>query len=135
MKIELTDFGYSYPPVRKHHNDAGSDVHSVLDINLYPHQTVKIPLGFGVKIPDGYVGFLMPRSGLSSLGVVAQNPPIDSGYRGELIAIVSNLTDYAYAIKEGDRIAQLVIVPVVLAEFEENVGDKRGEGGFGSTGI
>lgn len=134
MKIKLIDFGYMAAPRRVHANDAGADVEALVSCVIPPHTTVKIPLGFGLVLPDGYAAYVFPRSGLSSKGIVAELPPIDSGYRGQIHAIVSNLTDHDYYVEAGERIGQLVITPVVLADFIITDIEQRGENAFGSTG-
>jgi dUTP pyrophosphatase len=134
MKIKLIDFGYKTPPCRAHENDAGADVYSTKKTVIYPHSTEKIPLGFGLELPDGYAGYIFPRSGLSARGIVCELPPIDSGYRGEVHAIVSNISDEAYQVNEGDRVGQLVIMPVVIADFITGDIKERGTGAFASTG-
>lgn len=134
MKIKLIDFGYMDMPKRAHANDAGADVHALVGCIIPAHRTVKIPLGFGLVLPDGYAAYIFPRSGLSAKGIVAELPPIDSGYRGQIHAIVSNLTDRNYYVEAGDRIGQLVITPVVLADFITEDIAQRGENAFGSTG-
>lgn len=133
MKIKLLDFG-GLPPTRKHYNDAGADVYADKSYTLHPHSTVKIPLGFGLEIPDGFTGFIFPRSSLSAQGVVCELPPIDSGYRGEVHAVMTNLGMHTYTVAPGDRIGQLVILPVVLPEFVKELGEQRGNGAFGSSG-
>ena len=140
MKVKVIDFGYEKLPFRAHDNDAGADVHVCLHngddaITLMPHATTKIPLGLGLCLPDGYAAFVFPRSGLSSKGIVCELPPIDSGYRGEIHAIVHNGSSVPFDIKNGDRIGQLVIVPIVVADFVTESGPERGSGAFGSTGI
>lgn len=135
MKIKLIDFGGldDRRPFRAHDNDAGADVFAPYDRTIYPGQVLKLPLGFGVEIPDGYVGYIFPRSSLSARGIVCELPPIDSGYRGEIHAVVSNVGGDGYDIKQGDRIGQLVIMPVVIADFVTNK-DERDCGAFGSSG-
>lgn len=134
MKIELIDYGYEFAPNRAHDNDAGADVYSTSCYFIEPHQTVKIPLGFGIKLPDGYVAFVNPRSGLSSRGITTELAPIDSGYTGEIHAIVTNNSNEPFEIYEGDRVGQLVVVPVVIADFVTERSEQRGDNGFGSTG-
>lgn len=134
MKIKVIDFGYTHLPSRAHENDAGADVYSTKKCVVFPHSVEKIPLGLGLELPDGYAAFVFPRSGLSSKGIVCELPPIDSGYRGEIHAIVSNVSDEPYQINEGDRIGQLVITPVVIADFVTEKGEERGAGAFASTG-
>lgn len=140
MKIQVIDFGYEKLPFRAHDNDAGADVHvclhnDLLAAKILPGDTAKIPLGLGLCLPDGYAAFVFPRSGLSSRGITCELPPIDSGYRGEIHAIVHNGSNEPFEIKNGDRIGQLVVLPVVVADFVTETGPERGDGGFGSTGV
>ena len=134
MKIKLIDFGMKYAPERAHYNDAGADVHVRGDWYINPHGTRKIPLGFGLELPDGYAAFVFPRSSWSSKGVACELPPVDSGYKGQIHAVVTNHTDECVKISDGERIGQLVVVPVVVADFVTDVGTERGSGAFGSTG-
>lgn len=144
MKIKVIDFGYEKLPNRAHYNDAGADVCVCFHDEdkkegtwIAPQDTIKVPLGLGLCLPDGMAAFVFPRSGLSSKGITCELPPIDSGYRGEIHAIVTNCSDIPRWIGQGERIGQLVVVPVVLADFccesdfKEN---ERGANGFGSTG-
>lgn len=135
MKVKVIDFGYEYLPKRAHANDAGADVHSIVRRVIRPHTTERIPLGFGLELPDGYMACVYPRSGLSAKGIVCELPPIDSGYRGEVHAIVSNLSDEDFPVEFGDRLGQLVITPVVIADFVTETGKERGTDAFGSTGV
>lgn len=135
MKIRIIDYGVpeNRLPVRAHDNDAGADVFAPRNSTIYPGQVLKIPLGFGVEIPVGYAGYIFPRSSLSSKGIVCELPPIDSGYRGEIHAVISNVGNIPYDIAEGDRIGQLVIMPVIIADFVTATAE-RGSGAFGSSG-
>ena len=143
MKIKVIDYGYEKLPFRAHENDAGADVHAKIpgkpgelgSIIIWPHETVKIPLGVGLILPDGYAAYVFPRSGLSAKGITCELPPIDSGYRGEIHAIVTNCGNEPYKVSNGDRIGQLVITPVVIADFVVEDIKERGDNGFGSTGI
>lgn len=140
MKVKVIDFGYESLPKRAHGNDAGADVHACLrnyddEIIIEPHGTFKVPLGLGLCLPDGYAAYVFPRSGLSSKGLVCELPPIDSGYRGEIHAIVHNGTNEPVTICNGDRVGQLVIMPVVVADFVTETGEERGANAFGSTGV
>jgi len=138
MKVKVIDFGYEKLPLRAHDNDAGADVYACLHkediVTLMPGATAKIPLGLGLCLPDGYAAYVFPRSGLSSKGIVCELPPIDSGYRGEIHAIVHNGSIRSFDISNGDRIGQLVILPIVVADFVTETGPERGDGAFGSTG-
>lgn len=138
MKIKVLNFGYDKLPFRAHENDAGADVHACFhDYDAYllrPQCTIKVPLGIGLVLPDGYAAYVFPRSGLASKGIVCELPPIDSGYRGEIHAIVTNCSNEEFYIHNGDRIGQLLITPVVIADFITNDIEERGANGFGSTG-
>lgn len=121
--------------------DAGLDLSSSIDVEVAPAQRTLVPTGLAVAIPDGYAGLVLPRSGLALReGLTMANSPglIDSGYRGEVTCAVVNLDrERPVTIRRGDRIAQLLIVPVPAVEpewVEELPPSARGEGGFGSTG-
>ena len=121
---------------------AGMDLRALLDadISIPPLGRVKIPTGLKLEIPEGYEGQVRPRSGLAiKKGLTVLNSPgtIDSDYRGDLDIILINLGSEDIIIKDGERIAQLVIAPVCKADITEvNVLSEtvRGGGGFGSTG-
>lgn len=134
MKIKLIDYGYKNAPKRAHYNDAGADVYVNGDYTLKPGSSTKIPLGFGLELPDGLAAYVFPRSGLSSRGIVCELPPIDSGYKGEIHAIVTNCSNWDYEVKSGDRVGQLVIMPVILADFAIEDQEERGSSGFGASG-
>jgi len=122
---------------------AGMDICAFLesDIIIPPLGRVKIPTGLKFEIPGGYEGQVRPRSGLAvNYGLTVLNSPgtIDSDYRGELEIILVNLGSADVTVKNGDRIAQLVITPVCRARLEETLsltGTARGSAGFGSSGI
>ena len=103
-------------------------------IVLKPNSITKIPLGFGLELPDGLAGFVFPRSGLSSKGITCELPPVDSGYRGEIHAIVTNNSTEDFVVNFSDRIGQLVIIPVIIPDFLTELGSDRGTGAFESTG-
>ena len=136
MKIKLIDFGVPehQRPYRPHGNDAGADVYLPYDCTLQPGEIAKIPLGFGLEIPDGYAGYIFPRTSMAVKGLVCELPPVDSGYRGEIHAIISNVSNQAQSLFKGARIGQLVITPTVIADFVTDLGTERGTGSFGSTG-
>ncbi len=122
---------------------AGFDLHAAVEtaITLDPGARTRVPTGLAIAVPEGYEAQVRPRSGLAFRhGIVLPNAPgtIDSDYRGEIQVIVMNAGDEAFRIERGDRIAQLVVAPVVVARFVE-VSDldatERGAGGFGSTGV
>ena len=141
IKIKLLD--KSLPvPVYAHKGDAGLDLFSSADAVIKPYERKLIPTGIKIAIPEGYAGFVQPRSGLAiKHGIALVNSPglIDSGYRGEISVILINLDrKNDFTIKKGDKICQLVIKKIEQAELIEteclDLSD-RGEGGFGSTGI
>ena len=122
--------------------DAGLDLYAAHDVTLYPGERARVPTGVAVAIPEGYAGFVQPRSGLAArvgLGLVNSPGLIDAGYRGEIQAIAINLDPLRpIDIHRGDKIAQLVILPVLhaeLAEVDALPESSRGSGGFGSTGV
>lgn len=110
-------------------------------MSLEPGARAAVPTGMAVAIPQGHAGLVLPRSGLArKVGVTVANAPglIDAGYRGELVVLLVNLGADAHEIAAGDRIAQLVVVPIALPEVvlveELPASDGRGDGGFGSSG-
>ena len=121
---------------------AGLDLASAADeaITIPPGGRVAVPTGLAFEIPQGFEGQVRPRSGLArKFGITLPNAPgtIDSDYRGEVMVLLANLGAEAYVVQPGDRVAQLVIAPVVTAELEEVESleeSKRGDGGFGHTG-
>jgi len=128
-------------PTRAHDGDAGLDLYACEAAHIGPGERWSVGTGIAVEIPDGHAGLVLPRSGLArEHGISLVNGPglIDSGYRGEISVLLIN-TDPAetFRVAPGDRIAQLVISPVALAEPVEvdSLADSaRGEGGFGSSG-
>lgn len=128
-------------PTYAYTGDAGLDLRSYEDIELKPFERKLVSSGLAVAIPDGYAGFVQPRSGLAAkLGLSIVNTPglIDAHYRGELKVILINLdAESTVVLQKGERIAQLVIqkVPAVeLVEVDELDETDRGTGGFGSSG-
>ena len=140
LKIQKLDKSLKTPEYA-HIGDAGLDLYSALDCIIRPYERRKVPTGIKIAIPDGYAGFVQPKSGLAiKNGLSLVNTPglIDSGYRGEVCAILINLDpEKDFIIKRGDKICQLVIQKVLDVEIEiadELEDTSRGEGGFGSTG-
>lgn len=129
-------------PCRATKDSAGADLCACIedDVVLMPGDRKLIPTGIAIAVPTGYGGFVFARSGLSSkFGISLANcvGVIDSDYRGEVKISVINHSDEAYVIKNGERIAQLVIMPVSLCDYgfcDELGSTERGIGGFGSTG-
>ena len=128
-------------PVYAHDGDAGCDLMSAADLVLKPGERAMVPTGIAIAIPEGFAGFVQPRSGLAAkhgIGIVNGPGLIDSGYRGEIkVILINHDPGEAFSIKRGDKIAQLVIQEVARAGFnqvQDLEGTKRGSGGFGSTG-
>lgn len=137
MKIKIIKFDdyCEKLPNRAHHNDSGADVFAAKTVTIAPHSVYAVPLGMGTIIPDGYDAIIHCKSGLSKKGIWAANAPIDAGYRGEIHAILYNTTDEPYTFERGDKVGQLVVRPVIYADFVEDFGEEdRGSGAFGSTG-
>ena len=123
-------------------NAAGADLYACIDSALVvrPGETVLVPTGLSMEIPEGYAGLIYARSGLASKkGLAPANKVgvIDSDYRGEVLVALHNHSAADASIEPGERIAQLVITPYIMGVFEEaeDLSDtERGKGGFGSTG-
>lgn len=120
---------------------AGADLYSAMDeITIAPHETTLVKTGLSIELPIGFAGLIYARSGLASKrGLAPANKVgvIDCDYRGEIMVALHNHSEVPQTVAKGERIAQLVITPYIVADFEET--DElsetvRGEGGFGSTG-
>ena len=127
-------------PAYAHPGDAGADLVAAVDVELAPGERAVVPTGVAIALPEGYAAFVHPRSGLAAKhGVTVLNSPgtIDADYRGEISVILINHGDAPFMIRRGERIAQMVIAPVVRAELAVAASlsaTDRGSGGFGSTG-
>lgn len=128
-------------PSYAHASDAGMDVRSVEDVIVPAMGRVLVHTGLVMLLPPMYEAQVRPRSGLAlKHGITVLNTPgtIDSGYRGEVCVILANFGDSDFQVKKGDKVAQIVVAPVVQAEIEaasEIDETDRGAGGFGSTGV
>lgn len=129
-------------PTRAHEGDAGFDMRSAETFDLEPFERRLVPTGIALEIPEGYAGLIIPRSGLAAKhGISIVNAPglIDSGYRGEICVSLINLDkDRRFHVEEGDRIAQLVILPIPNTSFsavDALSSSNRGTNGFGSSGL
>ena len=141
IKLTRLPHGAGLPfPAYATEGAAGLDVVTAEDVSLEPGARHAVATGFAIEIPPGYEVQVRPRSGLAlKQGVTCLNTPgtIDSDYRGEVKVILANLGHERFAVRRGERIAQLVPAPVLRAAFEEvaQLSDsERGAGGFGSTG-
>jgi dUTP pyrophosphatase len=139
IAIQLLDDGLPMPAAA-HPGDAGVDLSAREPAKLEAGDRATMPTGVAVAIPPGYAGLVVPRSGLAARhGISVVNGPglIDTGYRGEIQVVLINLGTKPFIIERGDRIAQLVVIPVSEPEFtvvQELPESERGSGGFGSTG-
>lgn len=128
-------------PRLAHPGDAAVDLCTTVGVTLQPGERLGVPTGLAVAIPDGFAGLVLPRSGhalRSGIGVVNGPGLIDSGYRGEISVILVNHGQETVSFEPGDRIAQLMVVPVPAVEWVEveDLGETgRGDAGFGSTGF
>jgi dUTP pyrophosphatase len=129
-------------PAYAHPGDAGADLMAAAAFVLQPGQRETVPTGVSIALPDGYAAFVMPRSGLAARhGITIVNSPgtVDAGYRGEIkVTLLNTDAEHPFTIEVGDRIAQLIVMPVSRAIFIPVVslpGSHRGESGFGSTGL
>jgi dUTP pyrophosphatase len=123
-------------PTRAYRDDAGWDLYALEDVWLEQGVQVAMNVGLSVAIPRGHVGFIMGRSSMNKRGIVCHTGVIDCGYTGELGVLLTS-TRGNEVIRQGDRIAQLVVVPIYPFEIEEVTElapSDRGEGGFGSSG-
>jgi dUTP pyrophosphatase len=128
-------------PRYAHPGDAGADLTSTEALRLEPGQRALVGTGVRIALPDGYAAFVVPRSGLAAKhGITIVNSPgtVDAGYRGEIkVSLLNTDATEAFDIAVGDRIAQVIVMPVTRASFlpvDELPDSVRGEGGFGSTG-
>ena len=129
-------------PVYGHPGDAGADLHSAEQLVLRPGARATVGTGVSLALPNGFAAFVVPRSGLAARnGITIVNSPgtVDAGYRGEIrITLLNTDAVEPFAIEVGDRIAQLIVMPVARAEFIPVAtlpGSHRGGSGFGSTGL
>ena len=124
-------------PTRGHNTDAGLDLRTPVTCVAYPHSSICIDTGVHVEIPEGYCGLLKSKSGLNTKFMIQTEGVIDAGYTGSIVVPVYNHSDEPYIFGAGDKITQLVIVPILLPELElvDSLEETdRGDNGFGSTG-
>jgi dUTP pyrophosphatase len=141
MQITFQKLDSELPtPGHAHPGDGGVDLYARRDVRLEPEAWTMVPTGIAVAIPDGFAGLVVPRSGLAArrgVGVVNGPGLVDAGFRGEIQVILINHGAEPLELQRGERVAQLVVVPVVAQQFvevDELPPSTRGEGGFGSTG-
>ncbi len=124
-------------PDRAHDADAGADIFSPVTVTVYPGESVVIDTGVHMAIPYGWAGLLVSKSGMNVKHGILSTGLVDAGYTGSIRVKLYNHGHEAYTVKEGDKISQIVILPVLLCEFtqvETLEETERADGGFGSTG-
>ena len=124
-------------PTRAHKTDAGLDLYSREKVTIWPNGRVKLNTGVHVRIPEGYVGEMEPKSGLMAKFGILCAGTVDAGYTGPIHAVLFNLSGKVVDIAEGQKIAQLVIYPIETPKVkivDALPQTERGDGGFGSTG-
>lgn len=138
--VEVLIVGFDAPQY-SHPGDAGADLMAAEAVVLGPGERATVRTGVSIALPHGYAGFVVPRSGLAARhGLTIVNSPgtVDAGYRGEIqVTILNTDKSVPYSVSAGDRIAQLIVMPVSRARFipvGSLPGSHRGEAGFGSTG-
>lgn len=135
MRIMLEE--YAFMPLRGHETDAGLDLRAPYDVWLDGRSYTIIDTGVHVELPEGTAGMLKSKSGLNVKHGITSDGVIDYGYTGSIVVKLYNHSDFAYKITAGDKITQLVIVPVVIPDLEvvKSLEEtERGANGFGSTG-
>ncbi|WP_336659426.1 dUTP diphosphatase [Leucobacter sp. USHLN153] len=130
------------PPSYAHADDAGADLRAAEAVVLAPGDRALVATGVSIALPDGYAAFVVPRSGLAAKhGITVVNAPgtVDAGYRGEVkVTLLNTDRTEPFSVEIGDRIAQMIVMPVSRAVFvpvDELPSSERGAGGFGSTGV
>lgn len=135
MNIKLEK--WAYMPERAHTTDAGADIRAPHDAIIEPRGSVVIDTGIHIELPINTVGMLKSKSGLNVKHGITSEGVIDVGYTGSICCKLYNNSDKPYEVKKGDKISQLVIMPILTPNFElvdELEDTERGNGGFGSTG-
>lgn len=129
-------------PIYAHADDAGADLCAAEALTIEPGDRALVSTGVSIALPEGYAAFVVPRSGLAAKrGITVLNSPgtVDAGYRGEIkVALLNTDRSEPFEIAPGDRIAQVIVMPVSRAQFvpvAQLPDSVRGSGGFGSTGV
>lgn len=135
LKIKL-DTGAKMP-TRAHSTDAGLDIYARQTASIMARSSTNFDTGVHIEIPNGYVGFLKSKSGLNVKYGITSEGVIDAGYTGSIVVKLYNNDAYPYIVREGDKISQLVILPIItpdLEQVDELENTERGDNGFGSSG-
>lgn len=143
VKIKVVNTGHQPLPAYATPQSAGLDLRANIEvpITLHPLERRLVPTGLHIALPDGYEAQVRPRSGLAlKHGIIVLNTPgtIDADYRGEIMVLLVNFSNEDFVVKDGERIAQMIIAQYAKAAFESvEVLDEteRGEGGYGHTGV
>ena len=138
MKIKIKKLKENAKLPKYHHpGDVGMDLCAMETVTVAPGEHYRFWHGFALEFPEGYAGIIMDKGSISKAGFAHMGGVFDAGYRGEYNTHLVNLSDKSYTFEEGDKVSQLVILPVVIGELEEveTLSESaRGEGKFGSTG-
>jgi len=137
MKINIKLEEFAYMPEKAYKSDAGFDLKSPRDVWVLSKNYAVVDTGVHIDIPEGYVGFLKSKSGLNVKKSLTTEGVIDAGYTGSIVVKIYNNSNTNYKFAKGDKITQLVILPIPEIEFEvvdEFEATERGSNGFGSTG-
>jgi len=136
VKVKLLKEGAKMP--KYHHiGDVGMDMYAMETVTIKPGENYRFWHGFALEFPVGYAGIVKDKSSISKMGLHSLGGVFDAGYRGEYNTHLVNLSDKPYTVEEGDKVGQLLLIPVAFAEFEETdtlSESDRGDKGFGSTG-
>jgi dUTP pyrophosphatase len=136
MKVQLLDEN-AIAPVRSSEGAAGYDLHVIETTDVTRNTITQIHTGVAVEIPEGHVGLIRDRSSYAMKGLSVEAGVVDQDYRGEVIVVMRNHTGRTIEVLGGDRVAQLLVIPVVQTDVEvvdELDNTERGDDGFGSTG-
>ncbi|HLP86517.1 MAG TPA: dUTP diphosphatase [Candidatus Paceibacterota bacterium] len=138
MKIKIKKLKENAKLPKYHHpGDVGMDMYSMETVTVPPMGHIRLWHGFALEFPEGYAAVVKDKSSISKAGLHTMGGVFDAGYRGEYNTHLVNLSGEPYTIEEGDKVSQLIIYPVAIAELEETdtlSESARGEGMFGSTG-
>lgn len=135
MKIRFIPFELDVRiPQRKYSSDTGADIYMRCGGKIGPQQTLVLPLGFGIEVPNGHSARLQVRTSIAREGVMIQGCAIDAGYVGEINMILHNISNKEFTWNRNDRLGYIEVYPVQYPIFVEDLIEARGTGAFGSTG-
>jgi dUTP pyrophosphatase len=141
IKCKIVRKGSAVPMQSAYHGDAGIDLVSAVEgFSIMPGEIVSVPCGIALEIPIGFVGIVAARSGQAKRGLTLASGigVLDSGYRGEVMVLLQNISAQPHYVVAGDRIAQVIVMPVAIAKLVEVLElspSERGENGWGSSGV